>query len=433
MLKPSTQITPPERLPLRINRAYQLLIAGRTLTLVGASMASLAGMLLAYDLTHDSSVTGTVMSLNLVGMLVTTLLAGVTADRFNRKYIMTIASLTQGCLLFSISIALWTDTLSIVQLGITLFLLGAVSAFFVPAEQAALKQVVKPNDFPAALAANQTGTALASILGPSLAGALHALNRLLPFLIDAILNFLAAILTLLVKVKLQPVDLDRQSSPFVKSMMAGVWYLVQHTILRPLIVILGLATFGFWGMYLGITLALQDQGQGAQVLGLLQASFGAGGLIGAVLASPILKHIPVGTLSAVTLLLLLAICVVMLFVSSPALLIVLIGLAGLMLPSINVGLLACALRLTPDALQGRMTSILTLATLAMGPLASTLAGFLIEHANSTIALVPGTVSLLLAFLIVVLSHRIRSIPTVSDINERLTERGDINLKARAGN
>jgi MFS family permease len=387
-----------------------LLITGRTFSLMGASMVGLAGMMLSYDLTHDSSVAGIVMGLGLIGMLVTTLPAGVIADRYDRKKIMIVASILQAFLLLSIPIAERLGALSIVQLAIVTFLAGAISVFYIPAEQAAIKQVVASRQLAMAMAANQTRSALASIVGPSIAGILYGLERSLPFVGDAIGNVIAAICAAFVRQDLRAQPKATSSKPvFMNEVAEGIHHLYAHPVLRPLVGVLALTTFSFWIVYAGVTLSLQRAGAAPQTLGLLQTAFGIGGLLGAILSGQVLKRVAVGKLGVMTLLSMTVTCGAMLITDSPTALIALMAITGLLFPAINVGILTFCMNITPNTLQGRMTSTLTMISLAMGPVGSTTAGFLLQHTGRSLTLSVGVLGLCLAAAGAFGSRNVRSI------------------------
>ena len=82
----------------------------------------------------------------------------------------------------------------------------------------------------------------------------------------------------------------------------------------------------------------------------------------------------------------------------------------LTLPTINAGMGAFMMHITPDAMQGRSGSAAGFVSMAMIPLATGAAGVLLEQVGRTGALLVYVVVLGLAGALVSLSRHIRAIP-----------------------
>ncbi|WP_433366644.1 MFS transporter [Streptosporangium sp. CA-115845] len=397
---------------LRRNRAYRLLMAGRTLTLTSASMTGLAGVLLAYDLTHDPAAASTIMGLSLIGMLVATLPAGWLADRFDRRTVMITVAVGHAALIASIPVAAWLGILTLTQLAMVTCATGAVSMGYPPAEQAALVQVVATKDLDTALALNQARSSAASITGPPLAGALYSVAGTLPYVADSIANLIAAACAAAIRDDLRP-KVDRPRTSVVGELMAGIRFFATHRGLRPLSLVIAMSTVGFWILYTGTVLGLQHRGAPPSQLALLQAGFGVGSLLGALASRLILRRLALGHTIALTLAGLLLVGSGLTLATTTPAAVTLLTLFGATFPVANIGVLTWFVRSTPDGLVGRVTSALGLIALSAAPVGTLVAGHLLAYTNQTIALTAGLAALTAALTVTLTHPAVRTLPRLA--------------------
>jgi len=128
--------------------------------------------LLILELTDSAVLVGLVISVRMIPQLVFGLLAGVVADRYNKKRILIVSKsvtlsmhLTLGLLVLSGNIQVW-------QIFVTAFITGASMAFDQPARQSMVPRLVPPEMLLNALALNTAAMNIMRVAGASLAGAL---------------------------------------------------------------------------------------------------------------------------------------------------------------------------------------------------------------------------------------------------------------------
>jgi MFS family permease len=132
-------------------------------------------------------------------------LAGLAADRFDRRYV--------GCasLAFDFLIALamafftWTHSLTLPLCFILAAAHGAARVFSGPAMTAIAPNVVPPNLLPRAIAMSSIGFTGGQVTGPALGGLLFAANPTLPYLVSAAM-LAAAALSLISIRPMQPAE-----------------------------------------------------------------------------------------------------------------------------------------------------------------------------------------------------------------------------------
>jgi MFS family permease len=132
-----------------------------------------------------------------------TLVAGETADRYNRRIILTLCYLTQ--LLSSVGLALHAEfgggMWPIFALAA---LFGCARAFFQPTASALGPMLVPRSLLPRAIAASSLTTQLASILGPALGGWLCATSPAVGYVVCGSLYAVSAICAILIRGNAQP-------------------------------------------------------------------------------------------------------------------------------------------------------------------------------------------------------------------------------------
>jgi predicted MFS family arabinose efflux permease len=159
--------------PLR-ERDFRLLFVGQAVSWLGTGMVGVALSFAVLDVTRSVSDLGFVFAARSVPMVVFLVLGGVFADRLPRRGVMIAADLvrlaSQGLLaaLLVAGVARLWEILVLVTVG------GAATAFFNPAVTGLVAQVVSPQRLQQANALRSVSASLGSVLGPAVAGALVA-------------------------------------------------------------------------------------------------------------------------------------------------------------------------------------------------------------------------------------------------------------------
>lgn len=400
--------------PLWRNTDYQLLMTGRTLAVIGAAMTGLATMLLAYDLTRNTATASVVTSFGLIGMLVTSLPAGALVDRWDRRRVMAVASFLQAAFLASVPVALALGGLSVWQLGLVSFVGGAASTFYGPAETASLKRIVAADQLGTAMSVNQARGALGSVVGPPLSGALYAVSRAFPFVIDAVACVVAGVLAGCVRRDLRPASDEVEPARSLRGdVVAGIRYVAGRRALLPFGLFACLLNFGFALLMTVLVLDLQRRGTAPALIGLIETVAGAASLVGAFASAPLLRVLPVGRLTVVVTAAMLAASVGMTLLPAYHWVLVLLGSLCLLMPAVNAGLMAYFTSQVHDRMMGRASAALGLVSMGMMPLGNVLGGVLLQQLGRWQGMTPGLVVIAcclgLSFLPV-----IRDVPRTSE-------------------
>ncbi|MDJ0921767.1 MAG: MFS transporter [Henriciella sp.] len=162
---------------------------------------ALAGNILAvtvawqiYDETGDPLYLGLIGLVQFLPSLVLVLMTGLAADKFGRRLIMGTSILVQclgGLLLLAITATGNFDPISVLAL---VTLLGVARAFYSPATNSLVVNLVPREDFPNAVSWNASSWQMATILGPALGGVLSAISLNLSYGIAASVSLATALL-----------------------------------------------------------------------------------------------------------------------------------------------------------------------------------------------------------------------------------------------
>lgn len=242
-----------------------------------------------YDLTRDPFDLGLVGLSQFAPALLLVLVTGAVADRFSRRGIMSIClGVMAACAGLFAAIALrgGTDVLYIFAL---LALFGTARAFYNPARQAIVPNLVPARDLPNAITLNSTAHNLATICGPVAGGILYAIRPELAYLVAVALLIGSAALVLWIPraAKRLPV----QNAGW-EALSAGLRYIFREK------VVLGAVSLDLFVVVLGGAAALLPiyasdiLGVGPTGLGILRAAPAVGAIaVGFYLmANPIRDH-----------------------------------------------------------------------------------------------------------------------------------------------
>jgi MFS family permease len=209
----------------------------------------------------------------------------VLADRVDkRKVLMTaqIGAMAQALVLFALTV---TGAVEIWHVMVLAVVLGIVGAVEMPVRQAFAAELVPRHDLMNAIALNSASFNLARVIGPAVAGVALALyGPAFNFGVNAV-SYLAVLFGLW---RINPADLHRTAPAEAfesvrHSLAEGLRYARRTpTVLWPLVLLGGMATFGMNFQTLLPLFARHTLALGADGYGALFASMGAGSLIGSL-------------------------------------------------------------------------------------------------------------------------------------------------------
>lgn len=290
--------------PSRLGRSFRWLLASSWSSNLGDGLALAAGPLLVASQTRDPLLVAMGALLQQLPWLLFGLFAGVLADRVDRRRIVIVADVCRAVVLGLLTAAILTDSISVgIVLG-AVFLLGTAEVFADTTYGTLMPMIVAAKrDYGIANARLQSGVIVANQLaGPPIGAALFALGMAFPFVGQALLLVMSALL--LLRMELPPVERPTEPSRVRRDIVEGVRWLWNHAAVRTLTltIIIFNVTFGAaWSVL--VLLAIDRLGMGEIGFGLLTTAAAAGGIVGMLCYGWLERHVSLGNIMRVGLIL----------------------------------------------------------------------------------------------------------------------------------
>ena len=369
---------------------YRLFFGGQSVSLIGMWMQSIALSWLVYRLTNSAILLGVIGFVSQIPSFILSPLAGVYADRWNRRYmlictqaLLMLQSLTLAALVLGGVVAVWH------LIALALFS-GIVNAFDAPARQSfVIDMIEQKEDLGNAIALNSAIFNGSRLIGPSLAGIIiAATGEGICFLING-LTYLA-IISALWAMHINPKEHLVQNTPVLQELKDGFSYVYNHIPIRSLLILVAIVSLvGMPYIVLMPIFAKEILRGGPSTLGFLMASSGVGALTGAIFLASRRDFKGTGRLIPVAAIIfgtgLIAFSFSRVFMYSCALM--LMTGFGLM---VQMALSNTSLQtIVDDDKRGRVMSFYTMAFMGMAPFGSLLAGSLAHRIGAPETLLLG--------------------------------------------
>lgn len=357
------------RLPVG-ERDFRLVWGGEAVSQLGSSMSGVALPLLVLSLGGSAFQAGLVGFAKAVARFVSALWAGALVDHVDRRHVLIGCDAGRGVALVSVLVGLATGHLPVVQLAVVAAVEGALDTTAYVAERAVVRQLVEPEKLPDAVARMEARLYAVTIGGPPLGGLLFGIGRALPFAVDALSYVGSTLAVAAVRARLDEHVVDRAPGAG-RRIHEGVVFVWRSPFLRASALIIAGVMPLYSGLFLFAVLLAHAHGDSALEIGLMYAVIGIGGLLGALLVSPLRRL--VGSRGLLLQQAGLAVTIGLLAVAPGALAIgALIAAGELLSPVVVSALQGYRMAVTPPALQGRVQAASTLITQSLawiGPIA----------------------------------------------------------------
>jgi len=262
---------------------YRLWFTGQLISLFGTWMQSTAQGFLIFELTGSPAYLGYVGFAAGIPTWLFTLYGGVIADRLSRRRLLLITQTIMMILAIILALLTFTHQVEAWHIILLAFFLGCANAFDAPARQAFVTDLVDHPNLTNAIALNSTMFNAGTVLGPALAGLTYAaFGPQWCFTINAI-SFLAVIVALL-RMDIPPVIQVDRSDSVVADARKGLRYVVNHPIIRLLVLNMGIVSlFGLGFITLMPAWAVNVLNGDATTNGFMLSARGLGALAGALM------------------------------------------------------------------------------------------------------------------------------------------------------
>ncbi|RJT04723.1 MFS transporter [Halococcus sp. IIIV-5B] len=416
------------------NADFRRFFAGQFVTNAGDSLYTVAMLWIAFELSGSTLVTGALNAILLLPWLLQ-VFAGPLVDRLPLGYVLVGSQVVQGTVVLALPLAAATGYLEVGVLFAVAPLLMLASLLMAPMETALLPRIVDDERLSSANSALSTVTLGLDMVFDALGGVFIAVfGATALFLADSVTFAAAALLFAGIRIRTateadgRTESDDETAGPTVRSVLRSYVLdlrdgiaVLRGTVFVELVLTTAVANFTT-GLTLAILPAFGDSLGGPAIYGLLLDALGIGRLIGSF-AGPWFEGVPYGRMLLVQGA---AACcwLAAVLVSSPALTVVLFGLAWV--PSGISGVLSSTLdqRVFPAGLLGRISATKGTASGATLPLGSLIGGAVGETLGTTITMALAASGFGFIAGYILLRPRLRQLPAV-----RVAKPNDFDIQA----
>lgn len=371
---------------------------------VGTWMQRFAQQWLIFSLTGSAFYLGLDTFVGAAPLLLFTLLGGVTADRYDRRYLLMGSQALQMICAITLTLLVLTDTVRLSYILALSFTTGLAQAFGGPAFQSLIPALVPRGTLPNAVALNSIQFNLAQAVGPFIGGLVFTTLGLVACFGLNSLSFLVVIVVL----SLMPAQARSPAArrPLPEELKGGILYVTRGGPLLALTILAISAT----ALGLPLRAFLPVFAEDPATLSRMMTSLGAGAVAGALVVAWLGRFDHMG----LTLLWVIGFFGALIagFALLPVgplshLLLFLAGAALLTAFSLTSSLVQLAV---PDELRGRVMSIYLMAFRGGMPLGSLVSGYFTTFApTSAVMAVNGGLLVLVAAWFLVRSHGVREL------------------------
>lgn len=311
---------------------------------------------------------------------------GALADRWNRRIVMLSCDAARVVLYAALALLVVTRQATLSVIIAIAVMVAVLDVLFEPAATAAVSHLVPRGQLAAAFGRNEARNYAAELAGPPLGGALFGIARAVPFAFDA-LSYLASFAAL--TALRRPLQGERGAHlrrPLTQEIGDGLRHVRSSDFLRAVIPLFALANFAFTGATFTIVVALQQAGHPSSVIGIAQAVTAVGGLLGAVAAAWLQRRADFKPLVRTSIAMLCGCLAASAALSGRLAMVLPVTVALFLAPALNAAIFSRLAATTPENLQGRVISVLVVASGAAASLAPLTMGLTINHLGAGAAM-----------------------------------------------
>jgi MFS family permease len=373
--------------PLRV-RDFRLVFGGESISVLGDQFHFVALAWLALQLSGSGLALGTVLMTAAIPRAVFMLVGGAFSDRFSPRTLMLVSNAIRAVVVAIVAALVLTERAELWHLYVLAAIFGIVDAFFYPALNTIIPMLVPERMLAPANAVIQGSSQVMGLIGPALAGAAIALLTTgSAFVVDAASFGVAALAVFLVRGgrRAAPPPSEPRES-VLASIGGGIRAAWTDPAVRGTLVLIAAINLAFTGpVSVGLPWLAQERfGGGPTAFGFLFSAWGAGALIGAVVGGsvprvPRFGHVVIAVSMAIGV----GLGLVGIAPSTLAALAI-IGPTGVLIGFVNVQYIAWLQRRVPDALRGRVMSLVMLAAIGLAPVSLAAAGALVDLGAATL-------------------------------------------------
>ena len=386
------------------HRNFRLYFLGQSISVTGTWMQSVAMGWLVYRLTDSKILLGVVGFTAQILTFVVAPLAGVLADRWDRRRALIVAQTLAMAQALAMAAITLTGTVEVWHIIALSFFTGLVRGFEVPTRQSFIIQMLDDrSDLPNAIALNSFMVNAARLVGPLMAGGIIAMvGEGTCFLVNGVSY--GAVIAALVAMRIAPRPRLRPTGGVMAGLVEGFAYARRTPVIRAAIIVLAVTSLvGVPYTTLMPVFARDILKGGPHTLGYLMGATGVGALVGAALLAARKERMRLGRM-------------ILLAAAAFGAGLIAFALAAHFRPTLWLSLpilvwVGCAMMVqmyssntllqtvVDEDKRGRVMSFYTMAFMGVIPFGAVLAGWMAEHLGAPTTLVIGGSACLVGALV----------------------------------
>lgn len=396
-----------EPLPLRRNRDFLLLQAGQLLSALGSNMSTIAYPLLALAITGSAAKTGYVGAVEFAPVVLFSPLAGVAADRFDRRRLMVAADAAGAIAVGALAATVLTHHTQFWLILLVAFVDMTAATVYRAGSSGAFRAVVPRSQLADAASVTYARASSVRLAAPAAGGALFGVARGPPFLADALSYGFSTLTLLLMRTRFQ-----EEREPGARTQFReGLAYFWRIPFLRTTIGMIAVSNLAASGAPIAMIILAHRHGFSSAAIGGFVAAQGAALLAGSAV-SPLLRRL--FPMRAILLSEFWMALVFAAFVAYPNVYVLAaaVALHAFWFPNTDSAMTAYSYTLIPDRLLGRAMAASNALRAVTAPIGPLVAGLLLTHSTARIAVLVLAAPVVVAAVAGTLSAAIRDLPSL---------------------
>jgi len=270
----------------KMGKDFGLLLSGQLVSQIGDKFYMLALALWVLKTTKSTAMMGGVLFCSFFPTFLMGVVAGAFVDKYDRKTIIVAADLIRGLVIAVVVCLYFLGLLNIYAIFISQILLSICAAFFNPAIPAVIPQIVKKSQLTRANSMTGFVRGFSSLVGPLLGGiAVASLGYAAVFVLNALSFIISGVFECFLKIPaLKTKRVERTG--IMADVIEGLKYIFQYQKLVIILIMVAVIHFfvGSIEVFMPV-ISNQLMGSSAKNLGYIQAFFGLGTLLMALIFS----------------------------------------------------------------------------------------------------------------------------------------------------
>ena len=253
-------------------------MSGAGIALIGMWAQRIAVAWLAWELTKSATWLGLIAFADLFPTIVLTPIAGVIADRVDRRKLSLISQSAAFLQAVILTVLVFTDWIDIYSLFVLTLLLGIAMAYATAARLAMVPNLMEAQYVPSALASDAAIYNSARVVGPMIAAGLISMLGIGGAFLVNCLTYVVFLICLM-KIRLIRNESQNRTGGMLSQTIEGIRYAAQHPGIGPMLIVLTALAVGV-KPFLELLPGLADNVFGTGVNGFAQlAAAGGGGAV----------------------------------------------------------------------------------------------------------------------------------------------------------